>query len=59
MDLGLDSPALCRVFGVGLLTLIVTFPINGTKKLQRAAKRDREARKGGERAFLPACKSEI
>lgn len=59
IDLGLDSPALCRVIGVGLLTLIVTFPINGTKKLQRAAKRKRGARKGGERAFLPACKSEI
>lgn len=49
---GLDSLVLPKVWWwlwvllvtVGLLTLSVTFPINGTKKLQSAAKQEREAK---------------
>lgn len=44
---------------MSLLTLSVTFPINGTKKFRRAAKQERETRKGGGRVFLPARRSEI
>lgn len=39
---------------VGLLTLSVTFPINGTKKLQSAAKQEREA-KERTREGVSAC----
>lgn len=58
---GLGSPALSRVWWwrlwafasyLGSFDLKVNFPINITKKLQRPAKREREAREGGGMAFL-------